>query len=115
MNKMVINQRNGNIVASQAKLADSWMKRLVGLLSERKLNQGHGLWLLPCKSIHTIGMRFPIDVVFLDSDNQVKKLASSLQPYRICRSARGTQSVLELPSGTISAVQLQCGDRLLIQ
>jgi uncharacterized membrane protein (UPF0127 family) len=113
--RTVINQRNGIVVAQHTRYADSWLKRLVGLLSESSLEKGHGLWLLPCNSIHTIGMRFPIDVVFLDKDNQIKKLTSTLRPFRLCRSVKGTHSVLELPSGTITTAGLRQGDKLLEQ
>lgn len=113
--RIVINQRNGSIVCSHTRFADSWLKRLIGLLAESKLGNGHGLWLKPCASIHTIGMRFPIDVVFLDEENCVKKLASSLKPYRFCLSAKGTRSVLELPGGTISMAGICRGDQLLVQ
>ncbi len=113
--RTVINIRNGKVITTHTRFADSWLKRLVGLLSERELGHGHGLWLIPCKSIHTIGMRFPIDVVFLDSNNRVQKLASSLKPYRLCRSAKGTQSVLELPTGTIVSTGLRHGDQIHVQ
>ena len=113
--RIVINQRNGNVVSSRTRYADSWLKRLVGLLTESELGNGQGLWLKPCTSIHTIGMRFAIDVVFLDEDNCVKKLANSLKPYRFCLSAKGTRSVLELPSGTISMAGICRGDKLLVQ
>lgn len=111
----IINQRNGSIVSNAPQFADSWIKRLVGLLSVNALKQGESLWLRPCKSIHTIGMRFPIDVVFLDKENRIQKLANCLKPYRLCLSAKRSITVLELPIGTIASADLQQGDRLLIQ
>jgi len=111
----IVNQRNGLTVSQHTRHADTWIKRLVGLLPEKKMNPGHGLWILPCNSIHTIGMNFPIDVVFLDKNHRIKKLGKSIRPYRFCSSLKGTKSVLELPVGAISAAGLQRGDKLLVQ
>ena len=114
-NRIIINQRNGNIVSLQTRIANTWIKRLVGLLPEKKLTAGDGLWIQPCNSIHTIGMRFPIDVVFLDENHRIKKLGKSIKPYRFCSSLKGTKSVLELPVGSILSAGLQRGDKLLVQ
>jgi len=114
-NSTIINQRNGNIVSLQTRVANTWIKRLVGLLPEKKLNEGDGLWIQPCSSIHTIGMRFPIDVVFLDKNHRIKKLGKSVKPFRFCASLKGTKSVLELPVGSIVSAGLQRGDKLLMQ
>jgi len=112
---VIINERNGSVVSQQTRYANTWMKRLVGLLSEKTMKSGDGLWILPCRSIHTIGMRFPIDVVFLDQNNRVKKLGKAIRPFRFCSAMKGTKSVLELPVGAITEAGLQPGDTLLVQ
>lgn len=114
-NKKLINQRNGYVISTQIGYADTWLSRLVGLLSESSLQKHEALWLRPCKSVHTIGMRFSIDVVFLDKHNRIRKLGESVKPFRFCKAAKGTHSVLEFPSGIIQSAGLQRGDRLLLQ
>ncbi len=114
-NKQLVNQRNGYIVSTQIEYADTWLSRLVGLLADSSLKKHEALWLSPCKSVHTIGMRFSIDVVFLDKYNRIKKLGESVKPFRFCKAAKGTHSVLELPSGIIQSAGLQRGDKLLLQ
>jgi uncharacterized membrane protein (UPF0127 family) len=92
-------------------VADSGAKRRKGLLGREMLAAGEGLWIVPCESVHTFWMRFPIDLVYLDRDKRVKKVRNSVPPWRIsaCFSAH---SVLELASGSIRKTQTQPGDRL---
>lgn len=80
-------------------IADSWLKRLVGLLNRNSLPDNQGLVLMPCASIHTIGMRFSIDAVFLSKGGQVLGIKEDLKPFRFCIAPKGTDSVLELASG----------------
>jgi len=112
--KILINSRNGCWVCSEVSYANTWLTRMIGLLSRHTLYDGEGLWLSPCHSIHTIGMKFPIDVIFLDKHNYVRKVVEQLKPYRICISCKGSFSVLELPVGIISKTLLQKGDRLSV-
>jgi len=115
MNELIIvNLSNGNIVTKQAQMANSWSKRFVGLLMHKHLLNGEGMLLQPCQSIHTLGMRFSIDVVFLDKQFRITKLTRALKPYRFSLSTKGTHSVLELPTGTIDKSGLKTGDRLLV-
>ncbi|HBC57129.1 MAG TPA: hypothetical protein DCZ03_08200, partial [Gammaproteobacteria bacterium] len=74
--------------AIEIKSAHSWWTRLVGLLGTSTLHNHHAIWLKPCRSIHTIGMQYAIDVVFLDKEQVVRKLASTIQPFRICFAPR---------------------------
>ena len=69
---------------------------------------------MPSKGIHTIGMKFPIDVVFLSRDNVVLRLISGMVPNRISGVQLRAYSVLELPNGTIKKSQTEVGDRLEI-
>lgn len=110
----VINERTGCAIADSVQLADGFLTRLRGLIGTRNTRQT-GLWLTPCASIHTIGMRFPIDVVFIDRKGMVRKIDVAVPPFRVRRAARGTYSVLELPAGYTRRVQLRVGDRLGFQ
>ncbi len=92
--------------------ADTLCKRLVGLLSHTQLANGEGLWIIPCNSIHSIGMRFAFDALFLDHDLRVVHLIESMRPWRLSRMIWKAKSVLELPAGTIARTGTQLGDQL---
>jgi uncharacterized membrane protein (UPF0127 family) len=99
------------VLATHMEVADSGPKRNKGLLGRECLSLGEGLWIIPCQAVHTFGMRFPIDLVYLDRKKRIIKLRSEAPPGRLsaCLSAH---SVLELPTGTIRATQSQLGDAL---
>ena len=94
--------------------ADTHMTRLRGLLGKMKLRREEGLWVVPCQGIHTIGLLFPIDVIYLDERRRVIHLIEHLGPFRIASIRRHSASVLELPPRTIYASNTQVGDELLI-
>src|SRR5512138_71546 len=87
-------------------VADSILTRMKGLLGRDSLPHGSGLWLKPCKGVHTFGMKFAIDVVFLDRDNRVIETISGLKPNRMTAVYAQAATVLELPSSTVLAVNL---------
>jgi uncharacterized membrane protein (UPF0127 family) len=107
----VSNLTRHTVLATHMEVAGSGPKRNTGLLGRECLSPGGGLWILPCQAVHTFGMRFPIDLVYLDRKKQIKKLRSKVPPGRLsaCLLAH---SVLELPPGTIRATQTQPGDTL---
>ncbi|MDR3411184.1 MAG: DUF192 domain-containing protein [Formivibrio sp.] len=107
----VTNRVRGTVLATRLEVADSAPKRSKGLLGRDDLAPGEGLWIVPCESVHTYFMRFPIDLVYLDRKNKIKKVRSAVGPWRMsaCLSAH---SVLELPAGTIRETQSQPGDLL---
>ena len=108
---LVTNPARSTVLASHLEVADSGPKRNKGLLGREGLAPGEGLWIVPCESVHTFFMQFPIDLVYLDRKNRIKKVRSAVGPWRLsaCLSAH---SVLELPAGTIRATQTQPGDSL---
>jgi len=107
----VTNPARATVLAARLEVADSGPKRNKGLLGRDGLAPGEGLWIVPCESVHTFFMRFPIDLVYLDRKNIVRKARSAVGPWRLsaCFSAH---SVLELPAGTIRDTQTQSGDLL---
>lgn len=84
---------------------------MVGLLGRRELPVDEGLWLAPAWSIHTWGMRFPIDVVFVDRDERVLRIVEAMVPWRLV-SRRGAHAVVELAAGRARALGLREGCRL---
>ena len=83
----------------RVRVARTFRSRLIGLLSRTALDADEGLLLVPGGSIHTIGMRFAIDVVFLSARFEVLKIASHIGPQRWVFAPRRTASVLELGAG----------------
>ena len=110
----VINLTKKTWLATKVRKADNFLTRLVGLLKRTNLGPEEALWLMPSKGIHTVGMKFPIDVVFLNKDCQVLGLISGMSPYRISGVHLKGYSVLELPSGTIRKSRTEIGDELEI-
>lgn len=87
------------------------MKGLIGR-SAGAFSSGSGLWIVPSNGIHTFGMRFPIDVAYLDSRDRVLMLYHRIAPFRIAALMLRAESVLELPAGTLERTQTQVGDEL---
>lgn len=98
-------------IADFAESASQSANRRKGLLGRDGLMPGEGLWISPCEAVHTIGMRFPIDLVYIGRDMQVKKVKSAVPPWRIS-ACLVAHSVIELPAGTVKRTQTARGDRL---
>jgi hypothetical protein len=75
---------------------------------------GAGLWIKPSRGVHTIGMLFPIDLIFLGKENEVVGVEEYLRPFRISKVSFKASSVLELPPHTLYRSKTQVGDRLEI-
>jgi uncharacterized membrane protein (UPF0127 family) len=107
----VRNLSRRTVLAARLEVADTGPKRNKGLLGRNGLEAGGGLWITPCESVHTFFMAFPIDLVYLDRRNRVRKVRSAVGPWRVsaCLSAH---SILELPAGVILTTQTQKGDIL---
>jgi uncharacterized protein len=112
----VYNKTRETFVATEALLADSYPRRLVGLLGKtrRWAQLGRGLWIVPSRGVHTIGMLFPIDLIFLGKDKQVVHVEEYVRPFRISKVSLKATSVLELPAHTIYRSGTKIGDQLEI-
>jgi uncharacterized membrane protein (UPF0127 family) len=95
------------------RLASSWGGRALGWLRAPPPGPSDGLWLRPCAAVHTVGMAWPIDVVFLDRGGVVRKIVPDLRPWRIAL-ARGAHSVLECRAGTAARLGLRPGQRFTV-
>jgi uncharacterized membrane protein (UPF0127 family) len=100
-------------LADRVQLAGDGRNRRKGLLGRDGLASGEGLWIVPCEAVHTFGMRFPIDLVFLDRANRIVKVRSNVGPWRLSGCLRA-HSVLELPAGTVRDTKTMSGDRLAL-
>jgi hypothetical protein len=110
---LVRNQTRDTILAHAAEVADTSAKRRTGLLKHERLEPGEGLWIVPCESVHTFFMKFPIDLVYLDKRRKVRKARSAVRPWRLSACLLA-YSVLELPAGTVEQSGTQVGDELAI-
>ena len=107
---MLINDRHA-IVCERCVVAQRPFTRMKGLLGSRELPAGDGLLLLPAPSVHTLFMRFPIDVVFLDWGLKVIDVVEGLRPWRAA-GRRRARAVLELALGEARRRDVRAGDRL---
>ena len=98
---------DGRWIARRVRIACSFKQRLVGLLRTKVLSEDEALMLSPGGSVHTFGMRYAIDVAFLDRQLKILRLAPRLPPWRICRAPTKTKHVVELRAGMLQALQLQ--------
>jgi len=109
-----VNLTKNTWLATTVRKADNFLTRLVGLLRRTSLGPEEALWLIPSKGVHTFGMRFPIDVIFLNEDNKVIHTVRDLAPNRISRLQFHSRSILELPQGSIQKSATAVGDQIEI-
>jgi uncharacterized membrane protein (UPF0127 family) len=83
-------------------------------MGRRELEQGSGLLIRPCSSIHMFFMRFPLDVAFIDGEGRVLRIYNSIRPWRATRVVFGASAVVELPTGTLERAGVQKGSRLSV-
>jgi uncharacterized membrane protein (UPF0127 family) len=112
----VYNRTREAFVATEADVANSYMRRLVGLLGKTKrwAKIGTGLWIVPSCGVHTIGMMFSIDLIFLSKEKEVVHVEEYVRPFRISRVSLKAASVLELPPHTIYRTGTKVGDQMEI-
>ncbi len=111
MKLRIRNATRGTVLAEAADIADTSEKRRTGLLKRQSLNRGEGLLIDPCEGIHSFGMKFAFDALFLDGDRKVLKVRASMPRRRISLCLRA-HCVLELPAGTAADTGTVAGDKL---
>jgi uncharacterized membrane protein (UPF0127 family) len=110
----VYNQTRSCFLSLDVVLANTSFLRLKGLLGKLKLRSDEGLWVVPSRGVHTLGLLFPLDLLYLDDHLRVIHLVESLPSFRIAPLKAQAESVLQLPTHTIYSSQTQPGDQLLI-
>ncbi len=106
----VVNARTGRIVGAAIEEAKGPWRSFRGLMFRKGLLDGHGMLFRPAKGIHTQFMRFPIDLIYLDTHNQVVKVRPSMRPWRF--DFTNAAAVIEMTGGTAAVVDVRAGDRL---
>jgi uncharacterized membrane protein (UPF0127 family) len=107
-----INVKNGGQIAERIAIARGMFERMRGLLGRPSLRPGEGLLLQPCNGVHTVGMRYPIDIIFLDRHGRVKRAVHALNPGRMVPYVRGAVKAIELPAGTLARTGVRAGDEV---
>ncbi|HEY0684421.1 MAG TPA: DUF192 domain-containing protein [Steroidobacter sp.] len=115
MKTLELHTADGRCIARHVYMACSFRSRCLGLLNRADIPEEEGLLLVPGGSIHTIGMRFNIDVVFLNRQMRVLELVEQVPPWRVVIAPRGTRRVLELAGGKIAATRLTVGTYLMVE
>jgi uncharacterized membrane protein (UPF0127 family) len=112
----VYNKTRETFVATEAAVANDYFRRLIGLLGKTHqwAKPGRGLWIIPSRGVHTIGMLFPIDLIFLNKNKEVVHIEEHVRPFRISKVSLKASSVLELPTHTIYHSGTKVGDQLEI-
>jgi len=110
------NSTRQSSLADDLRIADTHWTRLRGLVgvNATQFARGQGLLIVPCRGVHTMGMSFPIDVIYLSADNTVVHLESSLHPWRFAPVRWNARTVLEVPAATVRATGTHLGDCIQI-
>ena len=111
----VLNLSKGGAILEEAELCGTFGRRLKGLLGRKLLPPGKGIIIRPCRSVHTVGMAFPIDVAFVDRKNGICRMVENLKPNKLSLGVKNACFVIEAPAGTLSLTQTAVGDRIKLE
>jgi uncharacterized membrane protein (UPF0127 family) len=110
----VYNQTRETFLSLSVTAADTIFARLRGFIGRLKLGSDEGIWLVPSRGVHTLGVLVPLDLIYLDENYRVIHLIEYFPIFRIAPLRIQAESVLELPTHTIYSSQTQPGDQLVI-
>ncbi|HET9370397.1 MAG TPA: DUF192 domain-containing protein [Vicinamibacterales bacterium] len=103
----------GRVLAARVEAAFDSASRKRGLLGRTGLEAGHALGIAPCNGVHTFGMQFPIDVIFVARDGRVVKLRRAMPAKRLAGAFKAFATI-EMAAGSIDAASLAVGDRVAV-
>ena len=109
----MLNATRGRTLGERVGLADRWWLRLRGLLGRPPLAPGEGMLLTPCRAVHMYGMKYPLDVAFLDPHGEVVAAYHGLAPRQRTEWHPSARDALELPAGTLRDTDTREGDVLV--
>jgi len=110
----VFNKTRESFLSLNVSIADTHLTRLRGLLGKMRLRADEGIWVIPSYGVHTIGVPFSVDLIYLDDKYRVIDLIESFGSFRVGPVRLHCVSVLELARHAIYSSQTQVGDELLI-
>lgn len=109
----IVNRTREIVLGTRVELADGWWSRFRGYLGRRSPTPGEGILFVPCNAIHTFGMSFDLDVIFLDAAGQVLHTIAEMRPWKRSPRVTGARYVLEVPAGTIRRTGTAVGDSFM--
>ena len=109
----LVNQRTSQVIVPFLEIADGFWSRLRGLQGRKDLEPGHGLLLVPCSSVHTFRMRFPLGLILLDKTGHVLGTRGHVAPWSVVPAVPQTHAVVEFKAG--SALCVEKGDLLRLE
>jgi uncharacterized membrane protein (UPF0127 family) len=110
----VYNQTQECFLSLGVMAADTVFWRLKGLIGKLRLKPDEGMWVVPSHGIHTVGVLFPVDLIYLDKDQKVIHVVEHFPRFRFAPIRKRADSVLELPTHTIFSTQTRPGDQFVI-
>ncbi len=111
----ILNASKGSVLVRKAVLATGFFTRFKGLSFNRDVQPDAGMIFPLCSSIHTFGMRFPIDVVFIDDSFRVLRVFEKLPPQRFSHPVRGSFCAIELLGGAARQSRTEIEDELAFE
>lgn len=110
----IANGTRNTVLGERIRIAETSLSRMVGLLGQRSLDEGAGLLIYPTQSIHTVAMRFAIDVIFVDRNWRVLYMRPEMPPFRMTGIYWKARCAIELPAGVIARSSTVVGDQLSV-
>ena len=101
------------LICDKVLTADNFFKRLCGLIFKKPLKKSEALLIEDCKSIHTLGLRYSIDAVFIDGEGEIITVFENIRPWRFMPYVGRANAVIEFKGGFIKEMSLCVGDRIL--
>ncbi|MGI6488875.1 MAG: DUF192 domain-containing protein [Syntrophothermaceae bacterium] len=108
----IVNLTRGGLIASHARLADSFWTRLRGWMGRLRVEADEALVIYPCRAVHTCFMFIAIDVLFINQNKKVVYIMEGLPPFRLSPLIKDACTVVELPADTVRRCGVRVGDRL---
>lgn len=108
------NTTKNTLLGDKITVANTFISRFLGLMPKKSLNSGEGLIISPCNSIHMFFMKFAIDVLFIDKNDNIVHIEENIRPWNVSKIVRGSKYVVELPTGTVISTKTEVGDNIKI-
>lgn len=108
----VYNSTKNTIITSKAIEAKNPLSRGIGLIGKKEISPDECLIIRPCFSIHTFFMKFAIDVLFVNSENEIIAIFQDVKPNRVLPIKLHSAFVIELKSGTVASKKIELNDRI---
>jgi uncharacterized membrane protein (UPF0127 family) len=105
----------GRVLAARVRRADGWLERTLGFLPRSAIAADEGLWIPRCRAVHSLGMRVRLDVVFVDRDGRVLRIAEAVPPGRWQVGESRADAVAEFAAGFAAANALAVGTVLALE